>query len=131
MASCKTISRPANRICIGDLKSKVTLYVRQLTQSNTGLDDVDYAIAQNTEITVFARIDTTRGGEYFDGVNQNIRPTHRIYIRWRTDLDISNGVLVNGERLKVLNFYNLNEENRFAVIECTNRGDENRGATLI
>lgn len=130
MARCKRIVGERRRVCIGDMNQKIKIQTRDLASPSA--DNVDYGESFTDAKTIWAMVQTTRGGEFFDGTELNNPYTHFFYIRF-----IPNSVFSKSGRLtsqewirwknrtfKIVDVENLEERNEILLLRCRERGDE-------
>ena len=81
----------------------------------------------------WAAVETPNGRSKFLGVNINDATTHIFIVRYSSgtaSLEVANNfVLFDNRRMKILNTVNMNEDNLFIAIECTERGDDSKEST--
>jgi head-tail adaptor len=119
-ASCATISRKPFRVCIGDMKEPIVINTRSIT-TPTG-DGVDYDETFTSPINTYAMIETAEGETIFDSTNTEKVVTHKFYVRYIADLTFEAWVLFRGRYYDIINTENINEENRFVLINANVRG---------
>lgn len=129
--ACDELVRIRNkRVCIGDLKHRVTLHDRDITPP--GFEGADYGMDYTPIAKVWAAIKTTSGKTLFDGVSQDKAISHVIYIRFRKGLESELWVeFADGTRLKVAENENSNEANQFLLLFCEKRGSKTLEANLV
>ena len=140
MAKCVTKKRILpTKLCAGDLKHKVAIQTRHLTES----DDFDNSQPVETFTLVryqYCGIETVEGIDKkqmgvarFDGINILNHTSHMFWTKWAPDFpDIENGnhyLLFDDRRFKVLKVNNINELNTSLAIQCTERGEDSQEAT--
>lgn len=125
MAVCKTKRFARERICAGDLRNRITIQTRTLAAANFDDTDVDETFA--TVVSTYAAIETIRGTRRFASVNIDKRATHLFYVRYRDaikDMETGNNfILHNSRRYFILELTIMAEDNRFIIIQATNRGE--------
>jgi SPP1 family predicted phage head-tail adaptor len=118
------------RICIGDLSKKVTLQTRTLGAIAPGsAEPVEtFATIKNT----WAAIETVEGTKRFAGVAIDDRTTHIFWIRYNASLTIpedgNHFMLYGSRRFRVLRVTIDMENDKYFVIQCTERGDSDEAA---
>lgn len=118
------------RICIGDLSKKVTLQTRTLDAIAPGsAEPVEtFATIKNT----WAAIETVEGTKRFAGVAIDDRTTHIFWIRYNASLTIpedgNHFMLYGSRRFRVLRVTIDMENDKYFVIQCTERGDSDEAA---
>ncbi len=118
------------KVCIRDLKHRITLHTRDIDSPDFG--EVDYQQNYTPLARVSAAITTINGKTFFDGVSQDQALTHAIYIRHRSGISSEIWVeLKDQRRLKVLDTEFLDERNEFILLLCTERGPKELNANLV
>ena len=133
MSVCKKIKDKRRVVCIGAMDRKIDI---QLRVQNAPTDNSYDAFEQFTTLrNVWAMLETTRGTEFFDGVNVNNAYTHRFYIRFipRTvfggeRLSEQEWVRFNDEYYDIIDVENLDERNEFIILKCRIKGSVNLAA---
>jgi len=120
MPKCKKIKRNKRQVCIGEMDTEITLQDRAITPPVFGDPDFDENFT-DTGI-VWAAVNTVSGKTWFDGVNTDINITHEIYIYYDPTVTDQTWVLLNGRRIDILNFEDLEERNEFLKLTCTDKG---------
>jgi SPP1 family predicted phage head-tail adaptor len=120
MANCTPIKTKPFRVCTGDLKWPIVVNTRSITPPTN--DSVDYEEVFTSPMTVYAMIETVYGETVFDGTNTEKVITHKFYIRYVSDLTFEEWVLFRDKYYDIINVENLNEENRFMLINANIRG---------
>lgn len=134
MATCEKIVRTNKRVCIGSMNRQIDLLTRSITTpigGNVNFDE-DLVLLKR----VWAMIQTTRGAVIFDDSNIERQITHKIYIRYVEDLTAETWVrlpsITGGKNvlLDIVRIENLEEGNRFMLLNCALRGDDTKKANL-
>lgn len=126
--SRKTIRKTRRKICVGDMRDRVKLQSRDITEPAFGATDFDEQFEGTSE--VWALVNTTAGKVIFNGVNADVAISHEIFIRHDPTVTAETWVeLGDGRRLDVVNVENLDEREDFMRLLCTERGDKAKGAT--
>lgn len=122
MRNCEPI------ICAGDLTERIIIQSRDI-KAPTG-SSVNYAENFTTFKTVWAKVETTRGTELFDGVNVNNAYTHIFKIRYMANVSRENWIEYKSKAYDIVDVENVNEKNLFMYLRCIERGDKNKNANL-
>jgi len=129
MAKCAKTIRQSKRVCIGALNRQIGVYFRDITTPTSG--SVDFGENFSGEKIVWSLVNTTSGKKMFDDTNIERNVTHQIYIRYLADMTPERWVRlfsVNSIEpnvyLDILDVQNLNEENRFYLLNCSIRGKD-------
>lgn len=134
MAECIKIKRKSQRICIGSLNRRVIITTRAITPPSG--DDTNYTETLNDPITVPALIQPARGDKVFDGSNIIRVNSTNIFIRYIPGVTFEKWlelISINSqpnEYFQILTVTNLDEANRFYMLECSKRGDTNKPVNL-
>lgn len=127
MATRVEVRRPRRKLCIGDLRDRIILQSRDITEPAFGARDFDEDFKQQDG--VWASIRTTAGKVFFDGVNTDIAVTHEIRIRYDSRVTAETWIeLEDGRRLDVVNVEDLEERKEYLTLLCTERGLGDREA---
>lgn len=121
--SCGSIKRKADKICIGDLKRLINIIDRKIEPA-----EVSHTMNFDDFVSVKARIDTRRGGAFFNGVNMEDAPTHFFYVRFGVAIERNYTIEFNDSYYLVSNVENLNEESRFLKVSATKNGPKSNEA---
>lgn len=125
---CDAIKIKSRKICIGDLTSRVKLQTRSLTAGNSGSIE---SIETFTDIVeVWAAIETTRGSQLWDGVEVSNPFTHKIYIRYRNDIEFTEWLEYSNEKYDIVDVENLEHKNEWLLLMCTRKGDKTKEANF-
>lgn len=117
------------KVCIGDLRHRITIHTRDITAPDFG--GVDFGETYEPLDNVWAAIETTNGKVRFNGVNQDEALTHAIYLRYRSDVSAENWIeLVDGRRLRIIDTEDLDEQQEWLLLACTERGTKDKDANL-
>jgi len=116
------------KIQVGDLDQPVNLRYRDLQEP--AFDEADLGLSFSEHIEVMARIKTTSGKTYFDGVNAETAITHVIDIRYEEGVNSLMWIeLLNGSILDILDVENLDEDYQFLRLVCTDQGERAKAST--
>ncbi len=120
MAQCKFIKRSHRKICAGDLDTEITLENRDIVPPLAG--EVDFEEDFTNSVPVFSKVETTIGKTVFDGVNTDTVITHKITIRFDSTVTTETWILLNGNRINIVQTENLEQRNEWLFLLCTDRG---------
>jgi len=119
MTRCKRISPKKRLICIGSMKHPISIIDREIETLSEG-----YTMDFSNSTSVLAAIETRNGTPVFNGVNIEQELTHIFYIRYgESTVENNYTILFNNKYYRVIDFENLEEENRFLKITTIERGD--------
>jgi head-tail adaptor len=128
MAIIKKIKRIEKKVCIGSMNKLIRLKVRSLTPPLG--DTPDFGETFSQLVDVWAMVETIVGEEIFDDSNVRRLITHDFYIRYLQDITFELWLLYpaqigNTKELyfDILKVENLNMENEFLKLRCSDRGD--------
>lgn len=131
MSKCERKRVPVVKICAGDLRNKIDIQTRSLGGNSIGV--VAPSETFTTLFSPWAAIETPNGKSRFLGVDINDQTTHIFIVRYDStivNIEVKNNfILFNSNRMKILRVKNMNEDNIFLAIECTERGDDGKAAT--
>ncbi len=118
----------ANRCCrvppvsSGELNKLITLKSRNL-EAPTG-NSIDYTELFTVLFQCFSKIETVRGKTTFDSVGQIRVITHKITIRFASNVGSETWVEFNNKNYEIISVENINEDNMWLVLNCFERGDK-------
>ena len=103
---------------IGKMRKRVTIYDR--TDDEAG--EFSVSTTRTNPRTVWARVDNITGTQQIDSRNAGTGVSHRITIRYRTDVTLRNQIEYNGKLYDIQTVQETNEDRRrFTVLECIER----------
>lgn len=123
---CKPIKLKSRRICIGNLNSRIKIQTRALTATNTG--SIESIETFTDLVEVWAAIETTRGSQLWNGVEISNPFTHKIYIRYRSDIDFNEWIEFESEKYDIVDVENLEQKNEWLLLMCIRKGDNTKEA---
>ena len=118
--TCKPIQTKPFRVCTGDLKHLIKIYTRSITPAQS--IGIDFGEDFTNEKNVYAMIETGSGETVFDQTNTEKVVTHKFYIRFIPDLTFEAWIEFKGKYYDILNVENLNEEDRYMLLNACIRG---------
>jgi head-tail adaptor len=120
MAKCTKVQRSRKTICSGALRETIILKTRtqQAPKTNTASASIRFDCSRSIK----AMVDTKTGVDTFDGTNTNSLFTHEFTIRYLSDVDVQNSIEYNCKFFSVERIVNINEENRYLILICSERG---------
>lgn len=127
MTVCKRINITKKKICIGDLKKRVIVQTRAIVPP----EGVDYSQLITDLKTVWAAIQTSKGSEIFDGTNVIGVATHFFYIRKIDNVTFENFVEYNSKEYRILDVQNVDEDDLFLLLRCTERGIKTKDSNKL
>lgn|SRR5512139_1880929 len=107
-------------VTTGELNKQVTLQNRAIVPPIFGSADFDESFS--TTATVWASIKTKAGKTIFDGVNQDVRITHEIIIRYDSTVTAETWIEFEGKKIDIVQVEDINEEHAFLRLLCNYRG---------
>ena len=133
MSNCNQIKFNYDKICIRDLRHKVSIYTRSITAPN-------FLSEQSTKYTedftlvssVWAAVQVVDGVKEFDTISLNKNSnTHNFYIRYRHNITQENWLDYQGLRYDILKISNLNLRNKFIKLYCSLSGDNTKAGSQL
>lgn len=124
MPKCSKIQRPKTTICAGALRETIKLQLR--TQVAPKTQTATSSMQFNCLQAVKAMVITKSGVDAFDGTNTNSLFTHEFTIRYITNIDTTSFVEYNCKYFDIDRIININEENRYLTLICTERGTKDK-----
>ena len=79
--------------------------------------------------TVWANVQTAAGQTFFTGASVDVGLSHIIIIRYDEAVTSETWIEFNGNNLKIISVENLDENNEFLRLRCSERGDKDLGAS--
>ncbi len=121
--SRSTLRRNHRKICLGDLRTRVTLSNREITEPIFG--QTDFGEDFPAPKVVWSMVRTINGRNIFNGVDTDIALSHEITIRYDTTIDAQTWVqFTDGTRLDVIDVQDYEERNEYMVLLCRARGTQ-------
>jgi SPP1 family predicted phage head-tail adaptor len=120
--ACRSIKPNINKVCIADLKKKIKI---QYTLSVPNNDPNSNAMASFKDIkSVWSMIKTRSTAEFVQGTNVETSITTEFYIRHDSSIDFKQRLWIeyNGSRYEIVNYENIDEEDKFIKLTATERG---------
>jgi len=124
-----SVSRRKNRkINIGDLNKKIKLQ-RRVLYSSFQSGGRGQGASFETFAEPWASIETTKGITKFDGVELKKAYTHKITIRYRSNLDQTSWIEFGGNRYDIVDIEDLDERHEFLLLMCKLTGNADSSHT--
>ena len=77
---------------------------------------------------LWSAIETVEGTKRFAGIAIDDRATHLFYVRFNSSIvlpeDGNHFIDYNGKRFRALRVTNDGEDNRYLIVQCSDRGDD-------
>ena len=137
MSVCTFKRFKKTKLCAADLTHRIEIQSRVVGGVSFG--EVEPVAVFTTLFTRWAAIESvggirSAGGvQNFSKVNTGESPTDFFYVRYEaalSELEVSNNVILfNNKRFRILSIENINRDNSTLVIQCTDRGDEDKEAS--
>ena len=103
-------------VSVGELRHKVTVQ-KPITVSDAGYESVSY-----TDVaTVWASIAPLKGREFWTAKQIASTVTHRVIIRYRSDVSANYRILFGSRVFDIETVRNIDERGRWLVMECIER----------
>ena len=134
MARCKNISPPKRKLCIGALRHKVGIYVRDLTAPAFNSQDNRQTYVKFVD--VYAAFQTITGIDIFDDIEKSgsdgipASATILFWIRHRTDVTAENFIQFRGVNYDILRVERIDLGQEWLKIFAAPRGDATFEAAL-
>ena len=104
---------PATRI--GKMRKRVTIYDREDSEAG----EYSASTTRTNARTVWAKVVNVSGTQQIDSRNAGAAITHRMTIRYRTDVTLRNQIVYNGKYYEIKTVQETDEDRRrFLVVEC-------------
>jgi len=130
MAKCDKKRFKRTLLCAGDLRHKLTLQTRALQYLSPDQTSPEEEFKDVLKLS--CAVETVSGTSKFAKVNINDDASHLFYVRYSktvADIEVNNNfILFEGRRMKILEVTNNDEDKRFIIIQCTERGCSDKEA---
>jgi head-tail adaptor len=121
MAVCETVQRKVVKVCSGDMRNRIDIYIRRIVAPEGFSPDFEEDFI--TPKTVWAMVQTAPPGEaLFDGTNTSTAVTHYFYIRYLPNVTFEDWILYKNKYYDILHVENLNEQDDFLLLRANLRG---------
>lgn len=123
--SCK------KKICAGDLSSRIDIIDK--SQFGSGCE---LSFIVPVKASVWAKVEVmdifgANNRKIFDNTNISDAVTHKITIRYRSDIDGDDLIKYDGRYFTIQGFKDPTEDKRFIVLYLVERGDVNNSSNII
>lgn len=109
-------------IALGDLNEKISLQTRVQQSAFESGNNSDQEVF-STIATPWCCVETYRGKNYFDNIEQGANPTHVFIIRYRPLTTQEYWIIYRGTRFDILDVENLDERSEFLKFMCKASGE--------
>lgn len=120
MPNCKVINKGRTKVCIGAMRTIITLHVRSIVPPSG--DSTDFNESFTNPVVVKAQIETVPNIAVFDQTNTERLVSHIFYIRYRDDVTAETWIELNGDKYDIINTENIEERNQWLILRCNQRG---------
>ncbi len=128
MSTRQTVRRGRRKLCLGDLRDRICLQTRSITEPAFGSVEPGEDFVGDSE--VWALVKTTAGKVFFNGVNADLSISHEILIRYDPAVTAETWrELEDGRRLDIVNVEDLEDRKEYLRLFCTDRGTKDQGAS--
>ena len=123
--ACKRTKQNRKRYCLSDFRHTISIFAGEIVPTIG-----DYNVTNDKSIiTCRAKVKTTSGQSYFNGVNTGDEISHVITIPFTSTLIEKNYMLLmNDNYYNIDNVTNENEDNLYLVLRCSKRGERSKEA---
>lgn len=126
--ACSKIKVAKRSVCSSSFKDRIKLLTRTLQGQSFGSGPA----AQESFVLlgeVWAAIETTAGNRFFDGVSLQTAYTHKVYVRYRSDVTQENFVEdADGNYYDIIEVENLDNRKEVLLLRCKLRGPKTNEA---
>ncbi len=122
MAKCKRIRIDHRKLCAGDLRERITLETRSITEPGT----IDFGEGFTNPTIIPAAVKTLVGVEIFDESNEVVTASHDFFIRFRAGVTAELWVKYRNERYDILLVEEFEGRQEWLRLRCTLRGADTR-----
>ncbi len=120
MPRCEFIKRAHRKVCIGDLDTLIKLQRRDIVPPV--FEDVDFDEDFQDDSDIWAKVDTQIGKTIFDGINTDIKITHKITIRFDPTVTSETWIEIGSIKFDIVLTENFEERDEWLHLFCTIRG---------
>lgn len=99
---------------IGDLRQRITFQEAEKTSDGYK----GHTISWQNVVTVWAKVQPLSGREYFSAHQIKAEVTHRVKVRYRTDITEKMRIKLNGRHLNIKSILDLEEKHQMLEIMC-------------
>ena len=124
MPNCARIKPRPSKVCIGTMKSYIT--IKKKTKAAVNTSSTNPNLNLTTIDSMYAMQRSVNGEEIFDGVNMIGKITDHFYIRYNPDISINKTNLVefDSNRYEIVEIVpNVEGAREFSLLKCSIRGD--------
>ncbi len=101
---------------IGKMRKRITIYDRADTEAG----DFSVTVTRSNPRVVWAKVENITGTQQIDSRNAGTGISHRMTIRFRSDVTMRNQIGYKGKYYRIQTVQETDEDRgRFTVIECT------------
>lgn len=125
MSICNNIKFNNDRVCVGDLRFKISLYKRSVVAPNMlGNQSTEFKEDFTLISNVWSAIKVVDGVKLFDNISLDKDiPTHLFYIRYKKDVTQENWLKYNNYNYKILKVENMSQRSKFLKLYCSISGE--------
>lgn len=127
MPKCIKIKKPLQQVCVGEMRDKITLYIRSITAPDSG---VDFSETFTTEKIVWSAVVSKNGVEIFDGTALKGVATHYFYIRYIPNVTFEMFIEYKNKYYNIIDVQNLDERDSFYLLRGSLRGTTSNPANF-
>lgn len=114
----KVRHRPLKKYPIGDMRERITLHVRAITEPD--FDSAEFTETYDEGVECWAMVETPtvnfKGQNIFDGVNINEAATHVFIIRFDSEFTAQNMIKFEGETYDILPIDNPDRRDEYLIL---------------
>ena len=118
----QVIRRPKRSVCIGDMKSRITIHAREAQAPS--FQGADLTEKFSLSFDIWASIKSVTGKTFFAGVNADVAVTHEIYARYNSEITPDNWIEFESKYFDILAIEDYEERHKFTRMICTERGNK-------
>lgn len=133
MSKCNKLQFNFDKICINDLRHRITIYERSIIAPNFLSEQSTKFTEQFTSIGNFwSAIEVRDGSNLFNDISLDKEDlTHIFYIRYNSSITQENWIVYDGYRYNILKVENMNERNTFNKIYASISGLESKDGSKL
>ncbi len=125
MSICNNIKFNNDRVCVGDLRFKISLYKRSVVAPNMlGNQSTEFTEDFTLISNVWSAIKIVNGVKLFDNISLDKDiPTHLFFIRYKQGITQENWLKYNNYNYKILKVENMSQRSKFLKLYCSISGE--------
>ncbi len=124
--SCNKSKQGRKRYCLSDFRHRIVILKGEIVSTED-----EYTVSNDmTVLTCRAKLKTTGGSSFYNGVSITDNPTHKFTIPFVKNIPIEKNYIIElrSEYYSIENIINENEDNLYLIITANKRGSKEQKA---